>query len=254
MHVHIYICFVKIHRAFHILYYMGHTGLSSFGFYNVCSVSWGAFHVDTYRSPTYLLKCYLVFYQTGGFHRLLTCVPDGWLVRFLSLFFACLLACNVRLLQHTASHGCFGEPCVLPSQRRSWEECIEVQGENTFKWKDATELPPRVTRGFSLPPAGHECRVVTSPHPNRLLILSKFLFLSMWLVKTAISLLCSFAFPHYWRGWSSLVPCGPRHGSFLGRNWGTSEGGAVCPSQYSPAPFKPSSTAMVPVRTWKVHY
>lgn len=47
------------------------------------------------------------------------------------------------------------------------------------KEKDATELPPRVTRHFALPPAGFESRVVTSPHPNRLLILSEFLFLSV---------------------------------------------------------------------------
>lgn len=39
------------------------------------------------------------------------------------------------------------------------------RSENAFKLKDATELPPRVTRGFSLPPAGHECSDFPTSQP-----------------------------------------------------------------------------------------
>ena len=193
-------------------------------------MSWRAFHVNTYRSSTYLSKCHLVFYQKGrGLHSLLTSVPDGWVVRYPSLFFVCLLA----VATYSPMWMLWGT-CVLLTQRRSWEEWIEAQGENAFKWKDTTELPPRATRHFGLPPAGFESRLVTSPHPNRLLILSEFLFLSLWPMERAISLLCLFAFPADPGGWVSLVCRALRHGSFLGRIWGATGGRAACPSQYSP--------------------
>ena len=107
--------FYKKYQVSHILYHMEHFALSSFGFYHVGSVSWRAFHVNTYRPSTYLSKCHLVFYQKcRRFHSLLMCVPDGWVVRFPSLFFVCLLA----VATHSPMWMLWGT-CMFLTQRRS---------------------------------------------------------------------------------------------------------------------------------------
>ena len=107
--------FYEKYQVSHVLYHVEHLALSSFGFYHVCSVSWRAFHVNTYRSSTYLSKRHLVFYQKGrGFHSSLMSVPDGWVERFPSLFFVCLVA----LATYSPMWMLWGM-CVPLTQRRS---------------------------------------------------------------------------------------------------------------------------------------
>lgn len=157
-----------------------------------------------------------------GSHSLFIYVPGGWVVRFLSLrlidLFANTTSSPVWMLWGT---------CTSLPQKKLRRECGSA-GWKCLQIKMLLNCLPK--RLDDLPSHQQSMRVVTFPHPNRLLILSEFLFLSMWSVKRAISLLSSFAFPPT----REAECCGLWHWVISWQEGGARGGGCCRPSLVLP--------------------